>query len=107
MTGFVQVLFWIVTGAIAGTLAAWLLKARRTGCFINIIIGIVGGFIGGFIMNALLPGGLIPGIDFLNQIITSTLGAIVLLVVAEIVLPGKQLGVTEGEEGGRRRRRRG
>jgi uncharacterized membrane protein YeaQ/YmgE (transglycosylase-associated protein family) len=99
---FLSILGWIVTGAIAGYVASILLKAERSGCIVKIVIGIAGAFLGGFIMNFIMPGGLIPGIGFLNQIITAILGSILLLIILEIILPGKQLGVDDS--GGRRRR---
>jgi uncharacterized membrane protein YeaQ/YmgE (transglycosylase-associated protein family) len=97
---FLSIVGWIVTGAVAGYVASILLKAERSGCIVKIVIGIAGAFIGGFVMNFVLPGGLFPGLGFLNQIVTAILGAILLLIVLEIILPGKQLGVDEG----RRRR---
>jgi uncharacterized membrane protein YeaQ/YmgE (transglycosylase-associated protein family) len=97
---------WIFTGAIAGYVASVLLKAERQGCLINIAIGVAGAFVGGFVMNLLLPGGLIPGWGWLNGIINAIVGAVILLVAIEIIVPGKQLGVDKGEEGGGRRRRR-
>ncbi len=106
-----SILGWIVVGGIAGYVASVLLKAQRMGCFVNIIIGIAGAFIGGFIMNLLFPptrpgqlGGLI-GIGFLDAIINATVGAVILLIALEIVLPGKQLGVRDDDGGGRHRRR--
>ena len=105
-TTLLSVMFWIISGGIAGYVASLLLKARRMGCLTKILIGIGGAFIGGIVMNILLPGGLFPGISLLNQVINSTLGAIILLIVLEIILPGRQLGVDEGDDGGGRRRRR-
>jgi uncharacterized membrane protein YeaQ/YmgE (transglycosylase-associated protein family) len=102
-TTLMSIVGWVITGAVAGYLASLLLKAERSGCLVKIVIGIAGAFIGGFVMNFILPGGLIPGLGFINQLITATLGAILLLIVLEIILPGKQLGVDDG--GGRRRRR--
>jgi uncharacterized membrane protein YeaQ/YmgE (transglycosylase-associated protein family) len=98
-----SVIGWVLTGAIAGYLASILLKAERSGCLVKIVIGIAGAFIGGFVMQFIMPDGLIPGWGFVNQIVTATIGAILLLVVLEIILPGKQLGVDDG--GGHQRRR--
>ena len=100
---FFSVMGWVITGAVAGYLASLILKAERSGCIVKIVIGIAGAFLGGFVMSFILPGGLIPGFALLNQIITATIGAVLLLVVLEIVLPGKQLGVSD-DGGGRKRR---
>jgi uncharacterized membrane protein YeaQ/YmgE (transglycosylase-associated protein family) len=110
--GFISILQWVIIGGIAGYVASVLLRAQRQGCFVNIIVGIVGAFIGGFVMNMFFPpaqpgqlGGLV-GIGFIDAIINATVGAVILLIVLELLLPGKQLGVRDDDGGGRRRRRR-
>ena len=100
---FISILRWIIIGGVAGYVSSLVLKAERQGCLIKVVIGIVGAFIGGFVMNFLLPGGL-TGWVFMDEIINATVGAVILLVILEILLPGKQLGVDNGN-GGRRRRR--
>lgn len=98
---FLNLMSWIITGAVAGYLASLLVRAERMGCLINILLGIAGAFVGGFVMNQfLLPGGL-TGVGFIDAIINATVGAVILLIVAELVLPGRQIGVR-----GERRRRR-
>jgi uncharacterized membrane protein YeaQ/YmgE (transglycosylase-associated protein family) len=96
-----QVLGYILVGAIAGWLSSIILgRNRQQGCLMNVAVGIIGGFVGGFVMNILFAGGLIPAIGFLNAIINATVGAVIFLVILEILLPGKQLFTD------RRRRRR-
>ena len=90
--GLFSALGWIITGGIAGFIASVLLKAQRMGCLMNVGVGIAGAFVGGFIMDFLVPGGLVPSIGFLNVIINATLGAVILLIVLELILPGRQLG---------------
>lgn len=103
---FFSIIGWIITGAVAGYIASTLLRAERQGCIINIGIGIVGAFVGGFVMNNfILPRGL-TGWGFLDAIINATVGAVLLLIVLELILPGKQLGVRSEERQSRRRRRR-
>jgi len=94
----VSILGWIITGAIAGYIASLLLRAERQGGFINIIIGIVGAFVGAFLIRLLLPGlinlfGTGPVAGFFNSMFHAIFGAIILLVLYEVVMPGKQLGV--------------
>ncbi|MBN1312050.1 MAG: GlsB/YeaQ/YmgE family stress response membrane protein [Anaerolineae bacterium] len=107
---FISILQWIIIGGVAGYVSSLLLKAERQGCLIKIIIGIAGAFIGGFMMNMLFPppqpgqlGG-ITGIGFVDSIINATVGAVILLIILEIILPGKQLGVDDGSKRSRRRR---
>jgi uncharacterized membrane protein YeaQ/YmgE (transglycosylase-associated protein family) len=107
-----SVIGWVVTGAIAGYLASLFLRAERQGCFINIALGIAGAFVGGLVMG---QGGLnivifgTTGLaGLLDHIIHAIIGAILILIAIEIIIPGKQLGVRRvgPDEGGRRRRRR-
>lgn len=103
----ISIVTWIVTGAIAGYIASLLLRAERMGCFVNIGLGIAGAFVGGFLVNLLLPGLNFQGgaiVGFFNALFHAVFGAVILLVLAEIILPGKQLGV-RGEERKRRKRR--
>ena len=81
----VGILVMIIVGGVAGWLAS-LVMARDAsmGIFWNIVVGIIGGFIGGFLL-----GGLI-GIDgWIGYLITAFIGAIVLLLIANLVQRGR------------------
>jgi uncharacterized membrane protein YeaQ/YmgE (transglycosylase-associated protein family) len=78
MSGFMNILGWIVLGGIAGWLASIIMKKNsQMGIFANICIGILGAFIGGFLMYAL--GG--PGVTGFNiwSLVVATFGAVILL----------------------------
>ena len=72
----------LVVGAIAGWLAGLVVKGYGFGLLGNIVIGIVGAFIGQWLFPSLglwnLPG--LPG-----DILSATLGAIILLVVIGLI----------------------
>jgi uncharacterized membrane protein YeaQ/YmgE (transglycosylase-associated protein family) len=107
---FSSIVVWIVTGAVAGYLASVMLRAERQGCFINIALGIAGAFVGAFVLRSFFPNvfnlfGTGPVAGFFNGIVHAVIGAVILLVIAELVLPGQQLGV-RGERTKRRRTRR-
>jgi len=75
-------IIWLVIGAVAGFLAGVVVKGYGFGLIGNIVIGIVGAVLGG----ALLPRlGIFPGSDLTGQIISATLGAIVLLILISFV----------------------
>ncbi len=109
---FFSILGWIVTGSIAGYLASLLLRAERQGCLINVAIGIAGAFVGAFVIRLLFPAlfnffgtGAVAG--FLNSVLHAVIGSVILLVLAELLLPGQQLGMRgERRSSGSRRRRR-
>lgn len=69
-------LIWsLVIGACAGFLGSKIFKGASSGLLWNLIIGIVGGFLGGFLFG--LVG--IGGSSLIWQLISATVGSIVLL----------------------------
>ncbi len=75
-------LIWLLVGAVAGFLAGVVVKGYGFGLLGNIVVGIVGAVLAG----ALLPRlGLFPGTDLIGQIVSATLGAVVLLVLISLV----------------------
>ncbi|MGA2568563.1 MAG: GlsB/YeaQ/YmgE family stress response membrane protein [Pseudolabrys sp.] len=71
------VIVWIVIGLIAGWLATQILGGRG-GLFYNLAIGLVGAIVGGLLFEKLnlhvMP-------DFWGNLITATIGAVILLFV--------------------------
>jgi uncharacterized membrane protein YeaQ/YmgE (transglycosylase-associated protein family) len=79
-----NILVWIVVGAIAGWLASMVMKTnRQQGLLEDIIIGIVGGFIGGVILNLLNVGGGVSGLNVVS-ILTAFIGAVILLALIRV-----------------------
>nr|MBN1228325.1 GlsB/YeaQ/YmgE family stress response membrane protein [Anaerolineae bacterium] len=104
-----SVIGWVITGAIAGYVASLILRVERQGCFINIGIGIVGAFVGALIIRLVFPAlltlfGTGPIAGFFNAMFHAILGSVILLVLYELIVPGKQLGVRRRERKSRRRR---
>ena len=74
----------LIVGAIAGWLAARVLKSTGFGLIGDIIVGVVGGYIGVWLWDVLrLPA--VGGGFWINAIVTSTVGAIVLLVLLRLI----------------------
>lgn len=65
----------IIIGAIAGFIAARIMRGKGMGLILNIIIGIVGSILGGWIFSLL---GLSIN-NIIGSLIMSTVGAIILL----------------------------
>lgn len=82
---------WIATiiiGGIAGWLASMLMaRDGSMGIFLNIIVGIIGGVIGSFIGTSL--GFISPGGAWLSYLITAFIGAVVLLLIINLVQRGR------------------
>ena len=71
-----DLLVWIIFGAIAGYIASIVMKSGH-GVIEDVILGIIGAFIGGFIMNVLGQ----PGVTGFNiySFIVAIIGASILI----------------------------
>ncbi len=75
-------LIFLAIGLVAGWLASLVLGGG--GLIRNLIVGVIGAFVGGWLLSA--AGVTLPiGNVLLSQIITATLGAIVVIAVARII----------------------
>ncbi len=70
-------LWYILIGAVAGWLAGLIVKGSGSGLLLNIVIGIIGGVLGGWLFG--LMG--IASTGMWGSLITSIVGAIVLLLI--------------------------
>ncbi|MDB4768635.1 MAG: GlsB/YeaQ/YmgE family stress response membrane protein [Saprospiraceae bacterium] len=91
----------VLVGALAGTLAARIMKGSHFGFVTNAILGIAGAVVGGTIFNFL---GLTPGVEivktidttfgvqlpqnFVGMIVSATLGAILILWIGGFIKVG-------------------
>jgi uncharacterized membrane protein YeaQ/YmgE (transglycosylase-associated protein family) len=74
----------LVIGVIAGWLAGKILKGTGFGLIGDLIVGIIGSYIGNWLWDVLrLPP--IGGAWWISAIVTSTVGAIVLLVLLRVI----------------------
>ncbi len=73
---------FLAVGIAAGFLAS--LVVGGGGLIRYLVTGIIGAFVGGFLLNA-LGVNISAGNVLVNQIITSTIGAIVVVVLARII----------------------
>ena len=86
---YFEIIGTLIVGAIAGYLASIVVGTnKQQGCIADIIIGVIGSIIGGFIRTSFFPQGLLFGV--LDFIIFSTLGAVLLLIALQIVIPGRR-----------------
>ncbi len=73
---------FLVLGALAGWLAGVIMKGRGFGLLGNMAVGIVGAMLGGPLLAML---GLFSGGGFVGQLVTATIGALVLLFVVGLI----------------------
>lgn len=73
-----------INGLVAGWLAGLLLGGG--GLIRNMFVGIIGAFLGGFLVNAgLLKLPVSTGFAYGDQVLVSTIGAILVIIIARIV----------------------
>tara|TARA_R110002072_G_scaffold302060_2_gene483611 strand:- start:36040 stop:36297 length:258 start_codon:yes stop_codon:yes gene_type:complete len=82
-----SILVSVLIGAIAGWLASKLMKSSSNGTFFNIILGIIGGYVGNGIFSFL---NLSIEKSWLGSTITSTIGAMLLIFIAQLILKKKK-----------------
>lgn len=82
-TDTTALLIFLGIGLVAGWLASLVLGGG--GLLRNLVVGVIGAFVGGWLLSALniaLP----VGNALLSQVITATIGAIVVIVVARVIV---------------------
>lgn len=77
-----SLIVWVIVGAIAGTIADWLVSGVRLGCFGTVIVGIIGAFVGAWLLGLLNVS---IGSGIVNDIITATIGAVVVLLGLQFI----------------------
>ncbi len=91
----VDIIAWIVLGAIAGLIAGFLIRGDEgLGLVGHIVLGIVGALVGGFIANVLgFANGRQDGdIVNLQSIIVAVVGAVVVLLVVGLARGSSRSG---------------
>ncbi|MCC6305660.1 MAG: GlsB/YeaQ/YmgE family stress response membrane protein [Rhodobacteraceae bacterium] len=79
--GLGAILATLIVGAVAGWLAALIVRGEGMGLVLNIALGIVGAFVAGFVLPAIgfgLGGGMFA------SIVHATIGAVLLLLVIRL-----------------------
>ena len=81
-----SIIAWIVLGAIAGYLAGFLVRGDEgLGVIGHIVLGVVGALVGGFLAGVLFNSDPINGPLDLSSIVVATIGAIITVVVVNMV----------------------
>ncbi|MEO6609153.1 MAG: GlsB/YeaQ/YmgE family stress response membrane protein [Aestuariivirga sp.] len=77
-----ELLVFLIVGAIAGWLAGQIVKGGGFGLIGDIVVGIVGAFIAGFLFPRF---GISLGAGIVGEIISAAIGAIILLLVIRLI----------------------
>ena len=78
----VDILIWLVIGAVAGWLAGQLISGGGFGLIGDIVVGIVGSLIAGYLLPLI---GIHIGAGFVGAAINALIGACVLLAIVRLV----------------------
>ena len=76
-----DLLIFLLIGALAGWLAGLVMKGRGLGVLGNIIVGVIGAFLGGWLLPML-------GVSFggnIGMFITAFIGAVILLALVGLI----------------------
>ena len=90
-----EILGWIVLGAIAGYIAGLLVKGDESlGVIGHIVLGIVGAVVGGALYGLLFAGGrIVPSNDLnIGSIVVAVIGAVIAVVVAGMLSGRRRVG---------------
>jgi uncharacterized membrane protein YeaQ/YmgE (transglycosylase-associated protein family) len=86
----VGILSWLILGLIVGFIASRVMGAGGYGLIGDIVVGILGAFVGGWLSTQFL-GLAVDGIN-VQSIAISLGGAIILIFVSRLLMPGRRLG---------------
>jgi len=97
-----NIVLMVLVGAMAGSLAGFIIRGNNYGFIVNSVLGIFGAVIGGAIFNMLniTPGkGIVKMIsdtfqvnlplNFVGMIVSATLGAVIILLGLKLIRGGK------------------
>jgi uncharacterized membrane protein YeaQ/YmgE (transglycosylase-associated protein family) len=88
-----SIIAWIILGAIAGYLAGFLVKGDEgLGVIGHIVLGIVGALVGGFLASVLFKTNPIDGAFDISSIVTAVIGAILVVIVVNMVTSRSRSG---------------
>ena len=81
----IDIIAWLIVGAIAGWLAGQMTQGGGFGVVGNIIVGLIGAVIGGFLAGALFGVDPMDGAFDLSTLITAVIGAVLLVIIVNAV----------------------
>ena len=77
-----DLLWFLIIGAVAGWLAGLAMKGHGFGVLGNIVIGVIGAIVGGYLFGLL---GISSGGGLIGSLITAFIGAVVLLFLFRLI----------------------
>jgi uncharacterized membrane protein YeaQ/YmgE (transglycosylase-associated protein family) len=78
----VNILLWIIFGALAGWIASVIMGTRGQSVVVDIILGIIGAIVGGWVFNRFGAQG-VTGFN-LPSLLVAIVGAIIIIAIARL-----------------------
>jgi len=78
----VNILLWIILGALAGWIASVIMGTRGQGVVVDIVLGIVGAILGGWLFQQFGSQG-VTGFN-LPSLLVAVVGAIIIIAIARL-----------------------
>jgi len=78
----VNILLWIIFGALAGWIASVIMGTRGQGVLVDIVLGIIGAFVGGWLFQQFGAQG-VTGFN-LGSLLVAVVGAIIIIAIARL-----------------------
>lgn len=79
-------LWALIIGGVAGWLAGAIMDSSRGGILFNIVLGILGGVVGAWLFGML---NIFTSDSIWGVLLTATVGAVVIIVIARLITGGK------------------
>ncbi len=77
-----NILLWIIFGALAGWIASVIMGTRGQGVLVDIVLGIIGAFVGGWLFQQFGAQG-VTGFN-LGSLLVAVVGAIIIIAIARL-----------------------
>lgn len=77
-----DLLIFLIIGAVAGWLAGNFMKGGGFGVLVNILVGVIGAFVGSWAFGLF---GISLDAGMIGQLITATVGAVILLFIVGLI----------------------
>jgi len=87
LENFGSVLIWVITGALAGAAASFLVRGRNRGPVWDVVTGLIGALLGGLLVNWLkIPIPSSPITFQTGDFLVAFVGALILVILLRVLL---------------------
>jgi uncharacterized membrane protein YeaQ/YmgE (transglycosylase-associated protein family) len=87
----INFIVWLIVGGVIGWVASMIMRTdAQQGILLNVVVGIIGAALGGWLLSPLFGTGTInQNVFSLPALLTSLIGAVILLAIVNLLRRGK------------------